>query len=97
MEKKYEKYLPVGTVVLLKEGEKKVMITGFCTSGKDNLDKIFDYSGCLYPEGIISSDTTLLFNHNQIDKIYFVGYRDQEEVEFKKKLDAVMNEMNNQN
>ena len=35
----YEKYLPVGTVVLLKGGKKRAMVTGFCSiSGEENHD-----------------------------------------------------------
>ena len=74
-----EKYLPIGTVVLLKDAEKRLMITGFCTSSEDDVEKVYDYSGCLYPEGIISSKQTFLFNHNQITKIYHFGLRDEEE------------------
>lgn len=81
-----EKYLPIGTVVLLKNAEKRLMITGFCISAEDTPDKIFDYSGCLYPEGIITSKQTFLFNHNQITKIYHFGLRDEEEQELQKKL-----------
>ena len=74
-----EKYLPIGTVVLLKDAEKRLMITGFCTSSEDDVEKDYDYSGCLYPEGIISSKQTFLFNHNQITKIFHFGLRDEEE------------------
>ena len=74
-----EKYLPIGTVVLLKDAEKRLMITGFCTSSEDDVEKVYDYSGCLYPEGIISSKQTFLFNHNQITKIFHFGLRDEEE------------------
>ena len=77
----FEKYLPVGTVVLLKNGKKRVMIAGFAViSETDN--KVYDYGGVLYPEGFISSDKTLLFNHNQIDKIYYLGLQDEEELSF---------------
>ena len=31
----YEKYLPIGTVVLLKNANKKIMITGYLTSSTD--------------------------------------------------------------
>lgn len=96
-EKKYEKYLPIGTIVLLKNGKKKAMITGFCTADKKELDRLYDYSGCMYPEGVISSDTTLLFDHIQIDKIYHLGYRDNEEVKFKKKLQDVVSAMKKAN
>lgn len=80
------KYLPIGTVVLLKNATKKLMITGFCTVPEEKPEEMYDYSGCLYPEGIISSKQTCLFNHNQIDKIYHFGFRDEEEQEFKKKM-----------
>lgn len=43
-------FLPVGTVVLLKNGKKRVMITGFCVQPQGK-DEAYDYSGCLYPEG----------------------------------------------
>lgn len=83
---KFEKYLPIGTVVMLKGGSKRVMIVGFCCSDNKDATKIYDYSGCLYPEGTISSDKMLLFNHNQIDKIYHLGLVDEEEKQFKEKL-----------
>lgn len=52
------------------------MITGFCCVGENN-DKTYDYCGCLYPVGFISSDKSLLFDHNQISKIYCLGYSDE--------------------
>ena len=84
-----EKYLPVGTVVMLKGGQKRVMITGFvCKENESN--KIYDYCGCLFPEGFISPDKNLLFNHNQIEKIYHMGLNDEEEMKFKTKLKAAL-------
>ena len=81
-----EKYLPIGTVVLLKGGTKTIMITGFSAiDGKDN-NTIWDYSGCLFPEGILTSGQAALFNHSQIEKIEYIGYIDEEEKEFMKKL-----------
>lgn len=75
-----EKFLPIGTVVLLKGGKKRMMITGFLPS-PDNKN-LYDYSGCLYPEGFLSSEQVCLFNHDQIDKIYNLGYQDDESKEF---------------
>lgn len=86
----YEKYLPVGTVVMLKGGKKRAMITGFCTVADEDKTKVYDYCGCLYPEGVISSNQTLLFNHEQIDKIYHLGLVDEEEKNFKEKLKTVI-------
>lgn len=92
----YEKYLPIGTVVMLKNGKKRAMITGFCSISGDDKTKVFDYSGCLYPEGFISSNQTLLFNHEQIEKIYYLGLIDEEEKQFKQKLNEMINTMNQQ-
>ena len=86
-----EKYLPIGTVVMLKGGKKRAMITGFCAISQDNQDKIYDYSGCLYPEGFISSNQTLLFDHEQIEKVYHMGLIDDEEKNFKIKLKELLN------
>ena len=85
-----EKFLPIGTVVMLNGGTKRVMITGFCTIASDDNSKMYDYCGCLYPEGVVSSDKTLLFNHEQIAKIYALGYSDDEEKQFKVKLKEVL-------
>lgn len=90
----YEKYLPIGTVVILKNGTKRVMITGFCSISNGDKSKIFDYSGCLYPEGFISSNQTLLFNHDQIEKVFYLGFVDDEEKNFKAKLNEMLKQIN---
>ena len=88
-----EKYLPIGSVVLLKDAKKRVMVTGFVAQSQETGDKVFDYMGCLYPEGIISSEQNLLFNHEQIDKIFYLGYSDEEWIEVHSKLKEVASEM----
>ena len=85
-----ERFLPVGSVCLLKNGTKKVMVTGFCIKSPDTDDKIYDYIGCLYPEGVISSDQNLLFDHNQIAQLFFKGYVCDEEIQFKKNLNELL-------
>lgn len=84
-----EKFLPVGTVVLLKNGTKRVMINGFCTMDAEKPEKIYDYSGVLFPEGALSSDQSLLFDHDQIVRVDHYGLFDTEEQDFKKKLQEV--------
>ena len=81
-----KEFLPVGSVVLLKGGRKKVMITGFCSIDKENMEKVYDYNGCLYPEGIINSNVIELFDHKQIDQVIFRGFENEEEIEYKKIL-----------
>ena len=90
-----EKYLPIGTVVLLKGGKKRAMITGFCSVAQENQEKIYDYSGCVYPEGYLSSNQVCLFDHDQIDKIFFLGYEDDEEKAFKEKLNTIVSSIEN--
>lgn len=92
MSKIEEKFLPIGTVVMLKGGTKRVMISGFCAiegqnSGKN---KMWDYSGCLYPEGFLSSNQTCLFDHEQIEKVYHYGLVDEEEEKFKAQLNELI-------
>ena len=91
-----DKYLPIGSVVLLKGGKKRAMITGFCSVAQENQDKIYDYSGCVYPEGYLSSNQVCLFDHDQIDKIFFTGFEDDEEFEFKEKLNRIVSTLNNE-
>ena len=92
-----QKYLPIGTVVMLKGGSKRLMITGFCSMPTDDENEMYDYAGCMYPEGFLSSDQTALFNHEQIDKIYYMGLIDDEEKAFKQSLTMLVNHVNNQN
>lgn len=86
-----EKFLPLGSVVLLKNATKRLMITGFYVKTDENGEKTYDYVGCLYPEGVISSKENCVFNHEQIDKIFFIGYSDDEEKSFKEKLNKAVN------
>ena len=91
---KYEKFLPIGTVVMLKGGKKRAMITGFCSIPSEDKTKMYDYSGCIYPEGFISSSQTLLFNHDQIDKVFYLGLIDDEEKKLKEKLNEALKLIN---
>jgi len=87
-----EKYLPMGTVVLLKGGTKRVMIAGFCSMEVNNQEKIWDYSGYMYPEGFMSEDEIFLFNHTDIEEVFHIGLINEEEKEFKTALVEAMNE-----
>jgi len=90
VEEKGNKFLPIGTVVLLKGGVKKLMITGFMAKPTEAKSKTYDYCGCLYPEGIITTDNTFLFNHDNIESILYRGYVDKEEEVFKEKLNILI-------
>lgn len=85
-----EKYLPIGTICRLEGGVKPLMIVGFCVPNPNNQEEIMDYNGCLYPEGVISSDMNFLFNHEQIEEILYDGFVNDEERAFKLKLNEFM-------
>ena len=92
-----EKYLPIGSVVLIKDAKKRVMITGFVVISPSYENKIFDYMGCLYPEGVISSDKSLLFDHDDIQQVFAIGYSDEEQKMFNNKLKEAVLLMNQKN
>lgn len=81
--------LPIGSIVLLKDGEKKLMINGIKQIDASGDGKEYDYLGVLYPEGHIGDQFQYLFNHEDIDKIVFHGYEDEERTEFLAKLAAL--------
>lgn len=76
-----DKYLPIGSVVLLKNGRKKIMIYGRKQMHVETGEE-WDYLACLYLEGNINEEFMYLFNHDQIDKVYYLGYEDEEEKRF---------------
>ncbi len=86
-------FLPIGSVVLLEEGTKKLMITGFCIISEDSPEEVYDYCGCIYPEGVLSSDENYVFDQDQIQEVLFIGYEDKEQKEFKTKLTETLTEM----
>lgn len=86
---KNEKFLPIGSIVLLKGGTKKAMVTGFCSVVAEDKTKMYDYTGCVYPEGYIDFNQICLFDHEQIEKVFHYGYVDEEEIEFKKELEEI--------
>ena len=78
-------YLPIGSVVLVKEANKKVMIVGINQKQVDT-GAMWDYSACLYPEGVLDPQKLYLFNNEQIDSLYFIGFQDTEGLAFRAKL-----------
>ena len=85
--------LPIGSVVLLHESKKKVMIVGVCQKGGSDAEKIWDYTGVLFPEGFLASDKMFLFNNEQIAQIFALGYQDGEQLAFKTKADEMIKKL----
>ena len=73
-------FLPLGTIIILKGTVKKLLIAqrGIQLPGQeDSALRYFDYGAILYPEGLVE-DQLVYFNHNQILKIVFEGYQDED-------------------
>ncbi|MCI8667689.1 MAG: DUF4176 domain-containing protein [Dorea sp.] len=83
--------LPIGSIVLLEEGEKRLMISGIMQSDASGNGEEYDYLGVLYPEGHIGDQFQYLFNHKDISEIIFRGFEDDERVEFLEKLSSLYN------
>ena len=70
--------LPIGTVVLLKGGLKKIMITGRSSVSRDDSEKVYDYNGCIFPEGIMENVFSL-FDADQIEEVLYIGMKPEVE------------------
>ncbi|GMR64567.1 MULTISPECIES: DUF4176 domain-containing protein [Bacillus] len=77
---------PIGSIVILKEGTKKLMIFGRKQQVATDEVRKFDYMGCPYPEGYINPDFTYLFNQDDIQEVVSTGYEDQEERTFQENV-----------
>ena len=88
----YERVLPIGTVVLLKNADKRLMIIGYQRMSLEGGDKIYDYCGCTYPEGYVSAEDTAIFDHEQIDRIITIGLQNPPQIEFAEKLRTFIEE-----
>ena len=85
------KYLPVGTVCKIKDVDKLVFIVGFCVKGSGSDKAIHDYVGCFYPRGEDASKKHILFDHNQIMEVLYIGFQSEEDKAYKLKIAEVIN------
>lgn len=71
--------LPIGSLVYLKKGNRKIMILNrgaLLETGEDKV--LFDYSVCIYPVGL-NAEQVFYFNEENIDGVIFEGFKDEEE------------------
>lgn len=80
--------LPVGSVVLLKDATKKLVIIGILQVNSEQ-NRIYDYLGVPYPEGFMGADNNFLFDHEDINDIIFTGYTNPEREGFMKVMDML--------
>lgn len=77
----FNELLPIGSVVILKNAVKKLMIFGVGQTEQSE-NKEYDYIGVMYPEGNMGDGSQFLFNHSDIDEVFFRGFDDEERTAF---------------
>jgi len=73
--------LPLGSIVILKDGDKKLMIYGRGQISAEKQEE-YDYVACLWPEGNLNEEFMYLLNHSDIETVCHHGYSDDEDQEF---------------
>lgn len=75
-EKAMIKYLPLGSIVLLKGGMTKILVVSRALNVRKGKEQyFFDYGGVMYPEGLVG-DQMAYFNADKISRVVFEGYTD---------------------
>lgn len=72
------KYLPIGTICGLKNNNKKIMIISYFSLEYNGNVKMYDYKGCVYPEGLLLPAQAVSFNHEEIEKIEYMGFKNEQ-------------------
>ena len=90
-----KRYLPIGSVIKLKNNNKSIMITGYYSVEYANDLEIYDYSGCAYPEGVMIKSSCCSFNQKDIKEILFEGYKTEEYTKLTNELNDIDNEIVN--
>ncbi|WP_408070257.1 DUF4176 domain-containing protein [Butyrivibrio sp. JL13D10] len=76
--------LPIGSVVSLYGSNSRFMILSTAAVKEDDVKKVFDYCACLFPMGFSDPDSMFMFNNEDIDNVYCVGYLSPEGEEYRK-------------
>lgn len=82
--------LPIGSVVLLMEASKPLVIFGIKQSDMETGEE-YDYIGVPYPEGNMGTEAQFLFQHEDIQEVLFRGYENEERSAFIEKLEQYYN------
>lgn len=86
--------LPIGSVVRLKNGDVKLMVLNRAPLyNKGGVIGYFDYSACIYPAGKVE-EQVYFFNNENIEEVYFEGYKDEQEDKFQEQYEEKMKDIN---
>jgi hypothetical protein len=81
-----KKYLPVGSIIGLKDDSRRLLIIGRQLYSESN-NIIRDYAALEYPNGFVDAkDKFILFDNKDIVTVYHYGYVDEIEMQLDEKL-----------
>lgn len=79
MSVKIKDLFPVGTIIKVKDEEKRFMIMGILQQAKkEDIVKKFDYIAVPYPEGYLDPSSVVMLNQENIEEIVYYGFVDFE-------------------
>lgn len=82
--------LPIGSMVRLNNGKRKLMIISRTPlTVEDGVTGYYDYGACLYPDGQVNQ-TMFFFNSEDIAEICCKGYCDELELQFREKYEEAI-------
>ena len=84
--------LPIGSVVTLQKGRKKLMIIGRIQEDQYT-NTLYEYAAVLYPEGVLNASELYMFQGEDIDRIYHVGLQEEEEFAFRSYMEQKLKEL----
>ncbi len=86
-----EQILPIGTVIITKDGNIPLMIVSRgALFEKDGKVGYFDYSAVPYPTGITDGEEFAFFNREDVESIIFFGYINSDEQLFAENYDELI-------
>lgn len=91
----FNELLPIGSVIRLHNGKKRLMIFGVGQTNEED-GKTYDYVGVPYPEGSLGAGTQFLFNHHDIEEISFRGFEDEERENFIQSIQMIYDQAEQQ-
>ena len=86
------KLLPIGTIVRVKGARVPFMIAGYFPEDQSVSGYYYDYSAFPYPIGFSSTIEATFMNETEIEGIIAMGYQDEEQMEYVKKLESFQTE-----
>lgn len=75
-------FLPLGSVVTLQQGTKRLMIVGRLQQQVDS-NTVYDYAAVLWPQGVVDSQHFYLFNQEDIQTLFYIGLQDIQEFNYR--------------